>query len=199
MENKTVQEILLEEGVTQVELDYVFPPDYVPLTVHLEKLSSDERTKRFSETKERLKKLPKAPASDAIKQPSAQQLLEKYTLEQDSMTEIWPGLKAILGFMDQAHAQKAQIERERLNKAISAATEILSFDAKKARQIWLDVIKKNTNLTGILSLINDRAKSGKSETSVDYVSEYDKLRLKELGFTLSKATGQGAMYSISWE
>ena len=194
----TPAQILSYLGITQEEFDRVFPPGYQQLEKPIIQLTKEERLARIAETRERLKLMKKAYTKDGIPMPTQEQVNEKYTLETDDVLEVNPGLKALLAGIAQVNSTRMFREKTQLNEAVKIASELLSFDAKKAKNLWLENIKRDSNLHNILGTIHEQATKGRGEIVFDYVSTYDQLKLSELGFSLTRTNGRAAQYSVSW-
>ena len=213
---KTPEQILQESGVTKEEMDRVFPPEFTPLTVHPSKLEKGELIARIKEASERLKNHVEAKNPDAIKMPSVDEINQQYAEsapEKIKITNEGPNF-TLDGLLDMIERGKEISDRIPLSDAIRKqvfddingiinnfimTSELEKFDAKAARKLWLDKIRAQSRLPVIMSMIKTCATEGKSNTVIEYLMTYDRLKLQELGFLVTRRSGQTMSYDVSWE
>lgn len=211
---KTPEQILESAGVTQADLDKVFPPEYEPLTKHPREMTREEIKKRAQESLARFQTYVKN--SDSEPMPSPKEIIEKYAKEagetikvggEEGLNLALDGLLAALesakqkntqGPASEARLQFIEEVRQNINEMMELE-ELERFDVKSARKIWLEKIKERSRFKEVMLCIKHNAEAGKSEVQFSYLSQYDEIRLSEMGFAISKVDGRPLDRLVSWE
>lgn len=213
---KTPDQILAEAGVTKEELDRTFPPDHVPLQTRPSELNREELKQRLKESFARQKNM-RAQNEEKVKMPDSSEINRKYAEEAPEnirMTENGPSFDFddFLGLLEKSKEadRKQQVsdntrrivldEVKRTIGELVENSELETFNAQVARKLYLDRIKAHSRLTELLKYIRICAKKGMFEVQVHYLGQYDRIKLTELGFTITnKSGGRVLAYMISWD
>lgn len=191
---KTQEQILAESGVTQEEIDKTFPADYEPLGKTLSEMTEEEKSQKMAETSARLSKIRKASSEDAVDMPPNMDLVNAESISlSENMQEMVDAVQLL-----RSTPSKSYPNINQLTENLETAKSLLGFDAKSAQALWLSRIRKDSNITGLLALIQRKAASGSSEVVAEYVSTYDKIQLKSLGFLIARESNRSSTYKISW-
>lgn len=216
---KTVSEILAEEGVTLSEINEVFPPGYEPLSTKPSEMSKEELKRRVLESVRRQENA-RANTQDKTAMPDQSEVNRKYienapeTIRMTSEGQEF-SFEAFLGLLENSKtaSQRARESEETqrakqsiLNQVKQTLGELIenseleNFTAETARKIFLDKIKTHSRLPDLLRYIRACALKGQAGVKVDYLGQYDKIQLAELGFTVTNKSGGGKLsYAISWD
>lgn len=212
---KTPEQIMAELGITKEEFERVFPEGYEPLKMHPSKMESKDLLEIAKGTNERLKKHKQVKNEDSVKMPSVDETNQKNaegvkeditvgagaTFTLDGLLELIEKSKTISDQQKISDTTRRNVlnEVKHALREIVETSEMETFNAKVARQLYLNKIKTHSRLKEVLQFLKRCALDGKYETQIDYLHQYDKIKLLELGFKLTKHGGQTLAYTVAWD